>query len=299
MSSDEPRTRIGFGVSGPLGQRWFSERKLEALIGQALDGGVVHFDTGAFYSGAEARLGAALKAYGRAGIFISTKTGTRREGRRLVKDFSETAIRADVAESLRRLDRDCLDLLYLHGPTSDEMDAARPVLAALKREGKIAAIGVCGEGAPLIRAIETGFDAVMAVYNVIDRRYEATFATAKRNGLMTVAIAPLAQGLFDPKFFMPSTPSDIWRLSRAAFRRRYRRREIDAFRSALADLGRLDPADAALGFVLANSDIDIVMTTTTKPRHLAQSLAAARKPPDPAAYAALKSLSLDPDGGGA
>ncbi|OFX04332.1 MAG: hypothetical protein A3E78_14550 [Alphaproteobacteria bacterium RIFCSPHIGHO2_12_FULL_63_12] len=282
-----PSLRIGFGVSGPLGQFWFREAELRAVIRQALDGGVTHFDTAPFYFDAEKRLGAALAG---AAVFISTKTGTRRHGRRLVKDFSATAIREDVAESRRRLGRPSLDLLYLHGPTIAEIEAARPVLDALKREGRICAIGVCGEGEPLAHAVGTGFDAIMGAYNVLDRRHEEIFAEAKRQGVLTVAVAPLAQGLFDPRFNRPRTLSDLWRLARARVRGRYPPAAIAAARRALGDA---DPAAAALGFVLSNRDIDIVMTTTTKPGHLAATLAAA--PLSGERCKALNRLSLDPE----
>jgi aryl-alcohol dehydrogenase-like predicted oxidoreductase len=285
--NDKNFSRLGFGVSGPLGQAWFSERKARALIDAALAGGIRYFDTAPFYFDAEARLGAALQTAGGSDVFVSTKTGTKRNGRRLTKDFSERAIRADVAASLERLRRDRLDLLYLHGPSSAEIDSALPVLAALKAEGGIAAIGVCGEGAPLRCAIETGFDAIMGVYNLIDRRHESLFAEAKARGVLTVAVAPLAQGLFDPKFNRPGSLSDLWRLARMALRGRYRTEEVEAARRAIADL---DPAEAALGFVLANPALDIVMTTTTKPAHLAQSLAA--RPLSGTDYAALKTLAL-------
>lgn len=283
-------SRIGFGVSGPLGQFWFPERQTRALTGQALAGGVTHFDTGPFYFDAERRLGDALNQTG-ACVFVSTKTGTRRQGRRLVKDFTEAAIRADVDESRRRLRRDRLDLLYLHGPTIDEIDKTRRVLDTLKREGSVIAIGVCGEGAPLAHAAAVGFDAVMGAYNVLDRRHEEIFAAAKQKGVLTVAVAPLAQGLFDPQFNRPRTLSDLWRIARARFRGRYDRNCVETARAAL---GVKDPVGAALGFVLANPDIDIVMTTTTKAAHLAGSLKA--KALSGRDLEALRSIALDPAG---
>lgn len=282
-----PPLRLGFGVSGPLGQFWFNEAKTRALIEQACAGGISHFDTAPFYFDAEKRLGATLQTLGDQAAFVSTKTGTRWKGRTFVKDFSERAIREDVEKSCRRLGRKALDLLYLHGPTSAEIDAARPVLETLQREGRIRAIGVCGEGEPLAHAARCGFGAVMAPYNIMDRRHEAIFAEAKKRGVLTVAVAPLAQGLFDPEFNRLHSLPDFWRVARARFRGRYRSDLLEAARRAL---GELEPAAAALGFVLANPDIDIVMTTTTKPGHLAQSLAA--RALEGADYAALKSFSL-------
>jgi aryl-alcohol dehydrogenase-like predicted oxidoreductase len=283
-----PPVKLGFGVSGPLGQFWFGESKTRALIEQALASGIAHFDTAPFYFDAEKRLGAALQMAGGPAPFVSSKTGTRRKGRRLVKDFSERAIRDDLEQSLRSLGRDRLDLLYLHGPTTRQIDEMKPVLDALKAEGKVAAYGVCGDGDPLAHAARNGFDAIMGAYNVLYRKHEAIFAEAKSKGILTVAVAPLAQGLFDPKFHRPSSMADLWRLARSQFRGRYDVRQIEAAKQAL---GQGDLAGAALGFVLANPDIDIVMTTTTKAGHLASSLRA--RPLHGPACAALKSLALD------
>jgi len=288
--------RLGFGVSGPLGQRWFEAARTRALIEGALHGGVAHFDTAPFYFDAERRLGDALRKLGRNEVFVSTKTGTRRKGHRLIKDFSDVGIRADVDQSLRALGRDRLDLLYLHGPTSTEIDACMPTLRLLKREGKVERIGVCGEGEPLRRAIGAGCDAIMGPYNIIDRRHERIFVEAKAKAVMTVAIAPLAQGLLDRRFFPPHDLADIWRMARAGLRPRYRKKAIAAAREAI---GPAPVAEAALGFVFADPNIDFVMTTTTKPGHLARSLAAARGSIDPLLYARLKNVALDPPFDGA
>jgi aryl-alcohol dehydrogenase-like predicted oxidoreductase len=282
--------RLGFGVSGPLGQVWFSERKTRALIHQAVAAGVRHFDTAPFYHEAEQRLGAALGGLSD-DVFISTKTGTRRRGSRLFKDFSETAIRADVEQSLRRLGRSRIDLLYLHGPSPAEIETARPIIESLKREGAIASAGVCGEGAALACAVDAGFDAVMGVYNLLDRRHESVFAAARRRGLLTVAVAPLAQGLFDPTLFTPASAADLWRTARFLLRGRYRRGDLRGFSSLFRSHPEVPPAAAALGFVLANPAVDVVMTTTSKSAHLAQSLAIAEAGLDPAFVGRLRALA--------
>lgn len=277
--------KLAFGVSGPLGQAWFSESKTRALVRQALEGGVTHFDTAPFYFDAERRLGEALKDKR---AFISTKTGTRRKGSRLIKDFSPEGMRADADQSRRSLFRDTLDLFYLHGPNIEQIIETRATLDALKRDGVVSRIGVCGEGDALAFAAENGFDAIMGAYNIIDRRHEEIFSDAKKRGVMTVAVAPLAQGLFDPRFNAPRTAGDLWRLARARFRPRYSPAAIAAARRALGDA---DPAGKALAFVLSNPSIDVVVTTTTKPAHLAQSLGA--KPFAPADAATLNALHLD------
>ncbi len=288
------RAALGFGVSGPHGHNWFSERKLARLIAQAIDGGVRRFDTAPFYGEAEARLGRALKSAGANDVIISTKTGTRREGGRLVKDFSERSLRADAEMSLTRLQRDVIDVLYLHGPTLAEIDAALPTLRALKAEGKVKAVGVCGEGAALDHAVVSGVDAVMGVYNVINRGHAAVFARARSSGIKTVAIAPLAQGAIAPRK-IPHTPSNLWRVARQAVRggpaKDLRRRARLAF-SGIRDFV---PSGAALAFVLQEGAADLVLTTTTNARHLVGSLAAARRSLDPDMMSQLLALALDPD----
>ncbi|MDZ7627376.1 MAG: aldo/keto reductase [Parvularculaceae bacterium] len=286
-------TSLGFGVSGPHGQGWFSEKKLTRLIAQAVDGGVRDFDAAPFYGEAEARLGRALRATRAAGVIVSTKTGTRREGGRVVKDFSQGAIRADAEASLKRLHRDALDMLYLHGPAVNEIDAALPALLALKAEGKVKAIGVCGEGAPLDHALSTGFDAIMGAYNIIDRRHAGIFARARACGVQTVAIAPLAQGAFaNPK--APWTLSGLWRLARTAIRRKPPEDLVEKARAALLDIEGLPASGAALAFVLQGGLASLAITTTTNSAHLAETLAAARHPVSEALIARLTALALDP-----
>ncbi len=286
---------LGFGVSGPHGARWFSERDLHRLIAQAIDGGIMNFDTAPFYGEAEARLGRALAATGGGRVIISTKTGTRRDGRGARKDFSAAGMRTDVETSLKRLNRDRIDMLYLHGPSPDEIDAARPALAALVEEGKIGGMGVCGEGLALDRAIENGFHAIMGVYNVADRRHEAVFGRARASGVLAVAIEPLAQGRFSESRLPPRRPADLWRIVRAFQRGPAPAAEAQRVCAALESVEGQSPTGAALAFVLCGGAVDLALTTTTDAAHLTQSLDAARKGLGPAALAALLTLrGVDP-----
>lgn len=287
--------RLGFGCSGAWGQKWFAEREAAALVARALDGGVRHFDTAGFYADGEAerRLGAALKAV-RAEPFVSTKTGTRYvHGRRPLKDFSEAGMRRDTEESLRRLQRERLDLLYLHGPSAAEIDAARPALERLVTEGKIAAWGVCGEGAPLDHALSAGAAAVMGVYNLLRQDHAALFARAHAQGVLTVAIAPLAQGLYARGFFRVATAADAWRIARALIKNRPELASARRLRTTLESFEGRTAAGAALGFVHANPDIAVAMTTTTKAQHLDETLRAAERPLSADEASRLAAAALD------
>ncbi|MEZ5921608.1 MAG: aldo/keto reductase [Parvularculaceae bacterium] len=295
MKGDFHKAELGFGVSGPLGAKWFSAAKARGLIEQALSSGVRHFDTAHFYGEAEARLGEATE--GAPDIFISTKTGTRRNGAEISKDFTEAGMRSDVEGSLKRLQRSSLDMLYLHGPSKCEIDAALPILRAMKSEGLIDAFGVCGEGAPLVYAAEKGVYAIMGAFNVFDRRHQQIFHRAKSAGVMTVAIEPLAVAATAPIRF-PSSLSDLRRMARS-IRQGRTAPPAEAYRDIVASFGGWRPPEAALAFVCAEPSIDVVLTTTTKTRHLAQSVAAANRELPDALNVALQNLSLDRDPDGA
>lgn len=289
--------RLGFGCSGPLGKGWFSEAKTAHLVRAALEGGVAHFDTAGFYGEAEARLGAILGETPSSEVFISTKTGTKVAGGGLIKDFSESAMRADVEASLRRLGRERLDLVYLHGPDDDQLAESEALLVRLKEEGKIRFAGVCGDGAGLSAAVAAPFiDVVMGAYNLLRRSHAPIFAEAKRCGKAVVAIEPLAQGLYRNALFAPTSLADVWGLARALTRNRGRLAEARKARAAL-DIPGWSLGGAALAFSLSNPDIDIAVTTTTKTEHLAESLEAARKALPEAALKRLRGLApggIDP-----
>lgn len=288
---DHSTLRLGFGCSGPLGKSWFSEAKAVALIRSAIERGVAHLDTAGFYGDAEARLGKVVAGVPEDKIFISTKTGTRQGQKGLEKDFSQAAIRSDVEASLKRLNRERLDLLYLHGPSAAQLAACEDILSRLKEEGKIHLAGVCGEGAGLAEGVAApAIDVVMGAYNILRREHAGVFAEAKRVGKAVVAIEPLAQGLYRNDLFAPTNASELWTLARAAAGGYGRLARARKARAALSVPGWTQTG-LALGFCLANPDVDIAVTTTTKRHHLQESLDVLDKTIPPETLKRLQALA--------
>jgi aryl-alcohol dehydrogenase-like predicted oxidoreductase len=290
-------SKLGFGVSGPLGAPWFSAARAASLVEAAVAGGVRWFDTAPFYGEAERRLGRALA--GRDGALVASKTGSRLDGRQIVKDFSEASMTRDLEETLRRLDRPRLDALFLHGPSEAEMKNALPILRGFQRQGLVASIGVCAQDRTAMDTVALGFDALMATYNVFDRRHVAAFEAAHARGMRTFGIAPLGQALYARDFWRLGAPADLWRISRGLTARRADRSRYRAARAPLEAIDGWTPVEAALAFALAAPFLDVVLTTTTKQRHLAQAQATSGRRLDPAALSALQAISLDPPPAGA
>jgi len=286
ISTQAPQTpisRLGFGASGAWGKKWFSARKAERLVSRALERGIVHFDTAGFYAGgvAEARLGKFLNLTARDTLQISSKVGTRYgAGGKPIKDFSVAAIRADVNASLKRLGRDHIHTLYLHGPTIEQIEGTRNVMSMLKQEGKIGAIGVCGVSEQLSHAVKyNAADAIMGLYNAFDQRHGAIFKEAKAKDIQTAGIAPLGQALYRRGFMVPKSTSDIWYLARAIGRNSQELKHARHVASnALNDVEGRSPASAMLGFALANPALDLVLTNTTRLAHLEESIKTASGP---------------------
>ena len=288
-------SRLGFGVSGVLGLKAFSAKKTVRLICSAAEQGVTLFDTAPFYGDGEAerRLGLALARLKTEQLVIITKTGTREDGRgRKIKDFSPTAIRKDVEASRRRLGRDVLDILLLHGfPTVHELDPCLDTLQELKETGKVRAIGACCNGARVQdAAVRSELDVLMCPYNVLHPEHGHAIAAAKTAGKGVIGIAPLAQGLYRKDFLMPRSLAGIWYAARALVKNR----------GALARAQKLkwlhetpgwDAPSLALAFSLANPHLDSAVMMTTRESHIASNVKTAAAPPPDAVLKAVKQTS--------
>ncbi|MEX2201552.1 MAG: aldo/keto reductase [Dongiaceae bacterium] len=145
--------------------RSIPDSEATAIIQGALDRGIRYFDTAPYYGHgtSERRFGAALQDNAGSSIALSTKVGrllVRSGGgeRRAtpfqdggdfdaIFDYSRDGVLRSVEESLVRLRRDSVDILYIHDVWTEEhfrqaLDAAFPALRDLRDQGLVKAIGV-------------------------------------------------------------------------------------------------------------------------------------------------------------
>ena len=127
------------------------EEHAARLLNQALDLGVNFIDTARAYGASEEIIGRALK--GRRGEYIlASKLAPIREEGQSDGELAEQ-VKASIAESLRMLQTDVIDLLQLHWAPADVIAKGRVLAAAreAQRAGQVRFIGAStyGEEAPL------------------------------------------------------------------------------------------------------------------------------------------------------
>jgi aryl-alcohol dehydrogenase-like predicted oxidoreductase len=142
----------------------------EMIVRRCLDMGMTLVDTADSYGGGrmEAMLGRILR--GNRMVKIVTKGGTDRTTDPPRKHFDAEYLRDCVARSLKRLQRDRIDLYLLHNPSLDALiagDCIR-VMEELKKKGDIAHWGVSAGSDEIARtAIDKGAEVIEIIYNLI------------------------------------------------------------------------------------------------------------------------------------
>jgi aryl-alcohol dehydrogenase-like predicted oxidoreductase len=179
LLGDREVTRIGLGSN-----RLTPENVpfLEAAVAS----GIEHIDTAHVYTGGESEQ--TIGAADTDGALVATKVGMGDGNGR------PEAIRAQVEESLRRLRRDTIELLYLHKPDPETpLEESVGTLAELRREGKIGHVGlsqVVVEQIESARAI-VPIAAVQDHYNLAERKHDEEVDYCTANGIVFVPFFPL------------------------------------------------------------------------------------------------------------
>jgi len=174
----------------------------DAIIGEAINGGITLFDTADLYEKGENErlLGKALKGR-RNEVLVSTKVGNRWKEDGSGWDWTprKDYILKAIDNSLKRLQTDHIDLYLLHGGTiEDPIDEVIEAFERLKDTGKIRAYGVSSIRPNVIREYvkKSAIAAVMTQYSFLDRRpEEATLQLLKDNEVGVLARGTVASGL--------------------------------------------------------------------------------------------------------
>lgn len=171
------RTLGKTGIKVPIVSMGVMNADNPKLVQAALEAGILHLDTAHVYQRGrnETMIGEAVKGIPRKSFVLATKvvpTGTDRA----TKLYTERTSAADFIEkfetSLKRLQMDYVDILYLHSAKNRQNVLFEPLLNAmvkLKKQGKTRFIGVSTHHSEpeVIRAVVESkvLDVVLTAYN--------------------------------------------------------------------------------------------------------------------------------------
>lgn len=189
-------SRIALGTWAIGGWMWGGTDEEQAIktIHAALDRGVNLIDTAPVYGfgRSEEIVGKALAQRNcRERVVIATKTGLDWQEGKVHRDSSPEFIKRNFADSLRNLQTDYVDILFVHWPDPLEPFAETAgVLNQLLREGKIRAVGVSNYAPEHITEFQRGglVHLVQPPYNLFEREIESglmPFCHDHHLGLMT------------------------------------------------------------------------------------------------------------------
>ncbi|MFN6373771.1 MAG: aldo/keto reductase [Chitinophagia bacterium] len=208
---DQIRDRIVLGTAGLAGI-WGKVDKMDSIraIHLALESGIYRFDTAPAYADAESLLGEALSTWNGITPLISTKVGKLKGDSpdALLLDYSQKGIRKSAEQSMRVLNREVLDLVFLHDPVfmkPEEIEPAIHELLLLKEEGKIRNIGIGGNFGSnfLPHAVFGSFTHFMGFnrYNIlVQDAANEEFIPLKSVGVEIWQASPLYMGLLGRKY---------------------------------------------------------------------------------------------------
>lgn len=180
--------------------------KMEAL-------GVNYIDTARGYTVSEEYLGMALE--GRREKFILATKSMARNYENMKKDI-------DI--SLKNLKTNYIDLYQIHNIKLGDFDAvfaedgAFKALMEAKKEGKIGHIGATAHGIEALEKIVNEYsdviETVMFPYNIVEIHGEEVLKEARKKGIGTISMKPLAGGNLDNytlamRFILTSEACDI------------------------------------------------------------------------------------------
>ncbi|CAG7631849.1 aldo/keto reductase [Paenibacillus allorhizosphaerae] len=204
-------SEISFGTWA-IGGSWGSVNDAESLQGleRAMEEGVNFFDTADVYgSGHSERLLARATKGREDRIYIATKFCRAAD----IHDpavYSEASVRAFCEASLKRLERERIDLYQIHCPPIDILrdGSVFGVLDKLRQEGKIREYGVSVETVEegLLCLTYPNVKALQVIYNIFRQKPERELLPkAHAQGVGILVRLPLASGLLTGKFTERST----------------------------------------------------------------------------------------------
>lgn len=199
-------SEVGLGCWQLGGTDWgtLDDARSFEILKAAVDSGVTFFDTADVYGTgrSEELIGRFLKE-NPAEAYIATKLGRTDD---LYPDkYTEAGVRAALEASLKRLQRDSVDLVQLHCVPTEVLRQGDVFewLRRLRQEGKIKDFGASVESMEeaFICLEQPDFASLQIIFNIFRQKpIKELFPAVREKGVAVIVRLPLASGLLTGKF---------------------------------------------------------------------------------------------------
>ncbi|AZN39757.1 aldo/keto reductase [Paenibacillus albus] len=269
-------SKLSFGASS-IGSVFRPTDEAESIrtVHAAIAEGINYLDVSPYYGDtkAEAVLGKAISQLSRDQFYLSTKAG--RYGMDQF-DYSGARIEASLEESLRRLNTDYVDILFLHDIEFVQPDIileeAIPTLNRLKQQGKIRFTGICGLPLSMFEQLlpQVEVDAIISYchYSLNDTSLTQLLPLVNDRGVGLVNASPLSMGLLSAR----GTPD--WHPASQELKSKCQQAA-----QLLADRGE-DIAKLAVQFSTSNEQIPTTLVSTANPDNIIRNARWTEEPID-------------------
>ena len=195
-------SEIGLGC-WQIGWSWgdVTNRDARDLLKKSLDRGVNFFDTSDTYGdGRSEKFLAELIKFTSEKLFITTKLGRRVRGTNYSKGYKGEYMEEFIDRSLVNLGVECIDLVQLHCPPSEDLSKKEiyEKMDKIVKKGKIAHYGVSVHKiSDAMEAIKhPNVKSIQMVFNIFRQKpAEAFLKEAKKRNVAIIVRGPLASGL--------------------------------------------------------------------------------------------------------
>ncbi len=170
-------TRLGYGAGH---RKSMNNRQREAILNAVLDAGINYIDTADDYGNSEELIGRYI-SHRNSEFYLATKCGGSWRGHVWTRDN----VFENLHESLRRLKRDYIDVMQLHGASVEDCESGGLVeaLQDMREQGKVRWIGHSTNLPHLPTFLEwDAFDVYQLPYSALNRDHEAWLTRAAEAG---------------------------------------------------------------------------------------------------------------------
>lgn len=201
---------IGFGafkigrnekIKYPTAYDLPDDEQVDRLLNAVLDMGINFIDTAPAYGLSEKRIGDCI-GQRRHQFVLSTKVGETFEAGQSTYCYEPDHVRMSIERSLRRLDTDVIDIVFIHS-RGDDLELQQktdivPTLQDMRRRGLVRAIGLSGKTVAGAQAALQWADVLMVEYHINDRSHEDVITAATARGVGVVCKKGLQSGHLAP-----------------------------------------------------------------------------------------------------